>query len=315
MALTTSAPILIAGPTASGKSALALRLAEIYGGVVINADALQVYRQLSILTARPSAGDEQRAPHRLYGHVGADDAYSTGRYVADATEALAGAQSDGLRPIFVGGTGLYFRALLEGLSPVPAVADAVRRHWRAEAQRIGARGLHAELTRRDPAMAERLGPTDTQRLTRALEVLESSGRSLAYWQAIPGSPVLDGTRCVLLVRQPERAALLEACDSRFDAMMEMGALDEVRDLLSLGLDPSLPCFGALGVAPLARHLAGEIDLSAAIAEAKLDTRHYVKRQLTWLRRNMITWNGVQTDDLERNDRSLKQFIDYCSAAA
>lgn len=315
MSSSSSAPILIAGPTASGKSALALRLAEIYGGVVINADALQVYRELSILTARPSAADEQRAPHRLYGHVVASEAYSAGRYVADVTAELTRAASQGQRPIIVGGTGLYFKALLEGLSPVPAVEDAVRQHWRAEAQRIGASGLHAELSRRDPVMAERLRATDTQRLTRALEVLQSTGRSLADWQSVPGTPLLAAKDCILLVRQPERAALLAACDSRFDAMMDMGALDEVRALLALGLDPALPCFGALGVAPLSRYLAGKVELAAAVEQAKLDTRHYVKRQLTWLRRNMISWNVVQTIDFERNDRSLKLFIDCCGATA
>ena len=315
MSLSLSAPILIAGPTASGKSALALRLAGIYGGVVINADAMQVYRELSVLTARPTAADERLAPHWLYGHVGASEAYSVGRYVEDVAAALARAGSEGLRPIIVGGTGFYFKALLEGLSPIPAVKDEVRRHWRAEAKRIGASGLHAELSRVDPTMAERLHATDTQRLTRALEVLDSTGRSLAHWQSCPGVPLLDAGQCVLLVRQPERAALLAACDKRFNAMMEMGALNEVRALLALGLDPSLPCFGALGVAPLGLHLAGKLALPDAVAQAKLDTRHYVKRQMTWLRRNMITWNDVQRELLETNDRSLKQFIDCCAATA
>jgi tRNA dimethylallyltransferase len=308
-------PILIAGPTGSGKSALALRLAEELGGVVINADAMQVYSELSILTARPSSADEARAPHWLYGHISAGEAYSTGRYLADAADALSRSAQEGLRPIFVGGTGLYFKALLEGLSPVPTVASDIRQYWRARAVSIGAAGLHGELAKRDPIMAQRLRQTDTQRLTRALEVLDATGRSLAYWQSLPGKPLIEEAHTIRLVRRPDRASLLEACDERFDAMMALGALDEVRRLIALNLDPALPCFGALGVAPLRRYLRGEIDLASAVIQSKRDTHHYVKRQFTWLRRHMITWNDVQTEFLERNDRSLKQFIDRFMSSA
>ncbi len=309
------APILIAGPTASGKSALALRLARLYGGVVINADAMQVYREIPILSARPTADDEAQAPHWLYGHIAASDAYSTGRYVIEVADALQRASADGLRSIIVGGTGLYFKALLEGLSPIPPIAHGVRAHWRAEAERLGAPGLHAVLAERDPEMAGRLSPSDTQRLTRALEVLDSTGVSLAIWQRTPGKPLLHADETVRLVVRPDREGLLRRCDLRFDLMMNAGALAEVKALIDLGLDPKLPAMGALGVAPLALHLQDKLTLDAAVSRGKLDTRQYVKRQMTWLKRNMMSWNSVQTSDLERNERSLQHYIDCCTASA
>ena len=308
-------PILIAGPTASGKSALALRLAELFGGVVINADAMQVYREIPILSARPSAEDEARAPHWLYGHVSAAVAYSVGRYVTDVGEALEKAGAAGLRPIIVGGTGLYFKALLEGLSPVPAIPEEIRAHWRAQAKILGAPSLHAELSVRDPEMAERLASNDTQRLTRSLEVLDATGRSLADWQRQSGTPLLAEQETVRLVLRPDRQQLLDRCDQRFDLMLEAGAVGEVAALLAADLHSDLPAMRALGVPPLASFARGVTTLEAARAQAKLDTRHYVKRQRTWLKRNMITWSDVQTADLERNNRSLKLFIDCCTATS
>jgi tRNA dimethylallyltransferase len=301
-------PILIAGPTASGKSALALRLAEALGGVVINADALQVYNELSIITARPSSEDEARVPHRLYGHIPAGQAYSVGRYLADMGAELKAAEIAKQRPIIVGGTGLYFKALLEGLSPVPEIDADLRAHWRAEAHRLGALALHAVLAERDPEMAARLRPSDAQRVTRALEVLQSTGRSLADWQRLPGTPVIAGA-AVRLVVLPEREQLRARCNLRFDAMVAAGAVDEVRQLAALQLDPALPVLGALGVAPLLAHLRGEVTLGDAVGRAKLDTWHYVKRQFTWLKRNMMSWNDVQKDVLERNDRSILRIIE------
>jgi tRNA dimethylallyltransferase len=285
-------PILIAGPTASGKSGLALALAERRGGRVINADSMQVYRELRLLTARPGAEDEARAPHVLYGHISGAEAYSAGRYVADAAAAIAEAQAAGQVPIVVGGTGLYFKALLEGLSPIPAPDPGVRAFWRAEATRRPAPELHALLTARDPEMAARLMPTDPQRIVRALEILESTGRSLAEWQRAPGRPVLAEAETERLLLLPPRETHGALIDSRFDAMMAAGALDEVRGLLALALSAELPIMRALGVAPLAAHLAGGLSLDAAIASAKADTRKYAKRQLTWLRRNMIAWKAV-----------------------
>ena len=245
MSSNAARPILIAGPTASGKSALALRIAEVVGGVIINADSMQVYRELAILSARPSAADETRVPHRLYGHVPAAEAYSTGRYLTDAATAIAAAQAAGQRPIVVGGTGLYFKAMLDGISPVPEIPLVVRAHWRGEATKLGAQALHAILAQRDLGMAARLAPNDTQRLTRALEVLDATGQSLAHWQRQQGVPVLDETETVRLVLRPDRAELLARCDARFDAMMVAGALDEVRALMALQLDPKLPAMGAL----------------------------------------------------------------------
>jgi tRNA dimethylallyltransferase len=291
--------VLIAGPTASGKSGLALALAERLGGTVINADSMQVYRELHLLTARPNPDDEARAPHVLYGHVSGREAYSAGRYAAEAADAIAAAQAAGRVPIIAGGTGLYFKALLEGLSPIPAADPQVRAFWRAEAARRPAPELHALLRLRDPEMAARLMPTDPQRMVRALEILDSTGRSLADWQREPARPVLaeaETERLLLLPPRENHGALI---DARFDAMLAAGALDEVRRLLALGLSAELPIMRALGVAPLAAHLAGALSLDAAVAAAKSDTRKYAKRQLTWLRRNMIAWRVVNSQYMER----------------
>src|SRR5262245_10724698 len=295
----TPHPILIAGPTASGKSGLALALAERLVGTVINADSMQVYRELRLLTARPSAEDEARVPHALYGFVSGAEAYSAGRYAADAAKAMAQAQAAGRVPIIVGGTGLYFKALLEGLSPIPAADPEVRAFWRGEAARRPAAELHALLKARDPEMAARLMPTDAQRSVRALEVLQSTGRSLADWQREPGQPVLAEAETVRLLLLPEREGHGTLIDARFDAMLAGGALDEVRALLDAGFSAELPIMRALGVAPLAAHLRGAFPLGAAVATAKSDTRKYAKRQLTWLKRNMLAWKHVQSQDSER----------------
>ena len=292
-------PILIAGPTASGKSGLALAVAERLGGTVINADSMQVYRELRILTARPTPEDEARAPHVLYGFVGGAEAYSAGRYAADAVQAIAEAQAAGRVPIVVGGTGLYFKALLEGLSPIPAADPEVRAFWRGEAARRPAAELHALLRERDPEMAARLMPTDTQRIVRALEVLESTGRSLAAWQREPGRPVLAEAETLRLLLLPEREGHGPQIDARFDAMLAAGALDEVRALLDLGLSAELPVMRALGVAPLVAHLHGALAIEEAVATVKSETRRYAKRQLTWLRRNMISWFRLETQYMER----------------
>ena len=234
-----SAPraILIAGPTASGKSGLALAMAERLGGVVINADSMQVYRELRILTARPTVEDEQRAPHALYGFVPGGEAYSAGRYAIDVARAIAQARSANRVPIVVGGTGLYFKVLLEGLSPVPAPDPDVRAYWRQQAGLRPAQELHAILNERDPATASRLMPTDTQRIVRALEVLETTGRPLAEWQREPGRPVLHEDETLRLQVRPDRTAHAAAIEARFDAMLSAGALEEVRALMQLGLSP------------------------------------------------------------------------------
>jgi tRNA dimethylallyltransferase len=305
-------PILIAGPTASGKSAVAMAIAERAGGTIINADSMQVYRELRLLTARPTAEDEARVPHALYGFVSAAQAYSTGQFVADAAVAIAEARAAGRRPVVVGGTGLYFKALLEGLSPVPRIGPAIRERWRGEAARRGAADLHRELLARDPAMAARLPPTDTQRIVRALEVFEETGRSLAEWQTVRDPPVLEEAETVRLVVTLERAELHSRADARFDRMMDEGALDEVRALGRLGcgsgLDPGLPAMRAIGVRPLAAAVRGEATLLASIEAAKLETRHYIKRQETWLKRNMIAWNHIDAKYMEINMREIFAFI-------
>jgi tRNA dimethylallyltransferase len=302
-------PILIAGPTASGKSGLALVLAERLSGTIINADSMQVYRELRVLSARPSPEDEARAPHMLYGFASGSEAYSAGRYAADASAAIAAARVRGSVPIVVGGTGLYFRALLQGLSPVPPVDPQARAYWRAQAATLPSRDLHAMLRVRDPATASRLMPTDPQRIVRALEVLESTGRPLSYWQSQPGRPVLQEAETTRLLVLPERAMLAGRIEARFDAMVTGGALGEVAGLLALGLSPELPIMRALGVAPLAAHLTGATGLDEAVAVAKADTRKYAKRQLTWLRRNMIAWNMISQQEMERIDREDLPFID------
>jgi tRNA dimethylallyltransferase len=302
--------ILIAGPTASGKSGLAVALAERLGGTVINADSMQVYRELRMLTARPAAEDEARVPHALYGFASGAEAYSAGRYAGDAARVIADTQAAGRVPIIVGGTGLYFKVLLEGLSPVPAPDPQVRAFWRAQARIRPASELHALLSKRDPETAARLMPTDPQRIVRALEVLESSGRSLAAWQREPGRPVLREHDTVRLLVMPARAALDIGIDARFDAMIASGAVEEVRSLLALGYPSELPVMRALGVAALACHLKGALSLSEAVATAKSDTRKYAKRQLTWLRRNMITWNVVNTQQIDRRMEDILSFIDH-----
>jgi tRNA dimethylallyltransferase len=303
LARNAARPILIAGPTASGKSGLALAIAERVGGVIINADSMQVYDNLSTLTARPTAEDEARVPHRLYGHISGHEAYSVARWVGDVDAVLVAAHAAGQRPIIVGGTGLYFKALLEGLSPVPAIPADIRSHWRDEAARISAAELHAKLAEVDPVMADRIEPTDRQRVTRALEVFDATGISLDTWQKTPGQSILDtgaqaGIEPVRLVVTRPRWDLHARCDQRFDAIMAGGALDEVRALLAEAIDLDYPVMRALGVRPLADHLAEKLSLETAVEQAKAETRQYVKRQETWLTRNMMSWEPV---NLQQND--------------
>jgi tRNA dimethylallyltransferase len=288
MARTTHRPaeravIVIAGPTASGKSALALGLAERLGGVIINADSMQVYRDLTILTARPGPADEARAPHRLYGVLPGDTPCSAGRWLELALAEINAALAAGRRPIVVGGTGLYLKALTEGIADIPPVPEAVRAEARARHARLGGAVFHAELARCDPAMADRLAPGDTQRLIRAWEVRHATGRSLAEWQAAPPAGPPPGLTFAVFALRPPRSALYAACDGRFGRMVEAGALDEVRALEARRLDPALPVMKALGVPELRRHLRGELPLDAAIGLARQATRRYAKRQMTWLR--------------------------------
>jgi tRNA dimethylallyltransferase len=285
--------ILIAGPTASGKSALALAVAERHGGVVVNADSMQVYRDLRIITARPGVADEARVPHRLYGHVDATENYSVGRWCQDARAVLEEAKRSGRAPVLVGGTGLYFKALTQGLSAVPPTPPDIRAAVRARCDAEGAIALHAELTRRDPVMAARLKPGDGMRIARALEVLEATGRSLADWHRDGLPAILDPDEALKIFLVVDRAELYRRIDARFDAMLAEGALNEVRALAGRGLDPLLPAMKAHGVPWLRRHLADEISLEAAAAGGKQDTRRYTKRQATWFRNQMPGWTWAE----------------------
>jgi len=284
--------ILIAGPTASGKSALALALAAARNGVVVNGDSMQVYRDLRIITARPAPQEEARVPHLLYGHVDAADAYSVGRWLADARAALTEAEETGRLPIVVGGTGLYFKALTQGLSAVPPIPAAIRDVVRARLAAEGPAALHAALARRDPAAAERLKPADRTRIARALEVIEATGRPLAEWHGETAKPLIDPAHAVKVFLSPDRDGLRRRIDARFDAMLAAGGLDEVRMLDARKLDPLLPAMKAHGVPWLLRHLHGEISLAEAAAGGKADTRRYAKRQLTWFRHQLPDWSWV-----------------------
>jgi len=287
------ATILIAGPTASGKSALALALAEKYGGTVINADSMQVYRDLRIITARPTAAEEARVPHRLYGHVDAAVNYSVGRWCTEAGDVLAEARREGRAAVVVGGTGLYFSALTRGLAAVPPIPAQIRDDVRGRLAKEGVAALHEELARHDPAAAARLRPGDRARVTRALEVVLATGRSLLQWHEDNLPAGLDAARAAKVFLMPDRDALIARIDARFDAMMAAGALDEVRALAARQLDPSLPAMKAHGVPWLIRHLGGAITLAEAVEGAKRDTRQYTKRQATWFRNQLPDFAWVE----------------------
>jgi tRNA dimethylallyltransferase len=287
--------ILIAGPTASGKSALALGLADEFGGTIINADSMQVYRDLRIITARPTLAEEARVPHMLYGHVDAAENYSVGRWCVDVAAALAEAERAGRMPIIVGGTGLYFKALTRGLAAVPPVPAAIRATVRARLSAEGSAALHAELAARAPASAQRLMPGDRSRVARALEVVLATGRSLTDWHREGLKPALDPGCVVKIFLDVERCELYRRIDARFDAMLAAGAREEAGALAARGLDPELPAMKAHGIPWLIRHLNGRITLQEAIEQAKRDTRRYTKRQSTWFRHQLPDWAWAAPD--------------------
>jgi tRNA dimethylallyltransferase len=287
--------VLIAGPTASGKSALALALAQKTGGMIINADSMQVYRDLSVLTARPTREEEAMVPHRLYGHVDAAVNFSAGAFLADAENSLAEARERRVLPIFVGGTGLYFKALTRGLSAVPPIAPEIRENVRARLARDGVEALHAELARRDLVSAQRLTPRDRTRIARALEVVEATGRSLSDWHREGQPPLLAPNTFRAIFLATERDLLYARIDARFDAMLNSGALQEVERLAARKLDPLLPAMKAHGVPPLISLLAGNITLEEAASIAKADTRHYAKRQFTWFRHQLPEFEWMKPE--------------------
>jgi tRNA dimethylallyltransferase len=283
--------VLIAGPTASGKSALAIRVAEAFGGVVINADSMQVYRDLRVITARPTPEDEARVPHRLYGHVDGAVNYSVGRYVEQAETVLDGLEP-GTMPVVVGGTGLYFKALTEGLSAIPAVPQEVRDAVRRESEGVPTPELHRLLADRDPESARTLRPSDRLRIQRALEIVAATGRPLVSFHGERQPGPLAGWPVAKVFLAPERDELRRRIDARFLAMVEQGALDEVAALARRGLDPMLPVMRAHGVPGLLAYFRGEMSLEDAIAKGQADTRAYAKRQFTWFRHQLPDWTWV-----------------------
>jgi tRNA dimethylallyltransferase len=290
--------LLIAGPTASGKSVLAVELARATGGVVINADSMQVYRDLRILTARPTPDQEAQAPHRLYGHVDAAVNCSVGVWLDHARNALAEVDREGRLPIFVGGTGLYFKALLRGLSAIPPVPPATRDAIRARLERDGIEALHRELMARDPVAGARLKPRDRARVPRALEVLEATGKPIDEWHAQGLPPLLQAHEVRAVFLAPDRAELHARIDRRFAAMLGSGALDEIAALASRKLDPMLPAMKALGVPSLLRHLRSEISLDEARMLGSAETRQYAKRQFTWFRHQLPEFGWVAPADAQ-----------------
>ena len=304
--------IIIAGPTASGKSALAVDIAEEFFGSVINADSMQVYRQLDVLSARPSGPDLGRAPHRLYGVIDAAEKCSAGRWRQMAAGEIEAAWSGKRLPIVVGGTGLYLKALLEGLSPIPDIPSSFRDEATVLLEHLGETAFHKELAKCDPDIAVRLPPGDRQRMIRAFEVFQATGRPLSVWQKEPLSGPPVRARFYVVVVRPDREILYGRIDTRFEKMIELGAVEEVRALLSLNLPPDLPVMKALGVPELTRYLNGEIELDLAVDEARRATRNFAKRQLTWLRhqlKNDLEINAQYSESLRaKNFSFIRQFL-------
>jgi tRNA dimethylallyltransferase len=284
--LSTTGAILITGPTASGKSALAVKLAKQHGGAVINADSMQVYDTLRVLTARPDDADMEGVPHHLYGHVPAGTAYSTGAWIRDVVELLPRLRNKGRLPVFVGGTGLYFKALTGGLSDMPVIPDEIRAGLRQRLIDEGPSQLYVALQERDPAVAESLNPEDGQRIVRALEVLEATGRSIAAFQQQTGPVIVDPDSARKIVVLPDRAVLHQRINGRFEAMLEQGAEDEVRALLALNLPAEMPAMKAIGVSQIAAMFRGELTRDEVIDRGSAATRQYAKRQMTWFRNQM-----------------------------
>ncbi len=303
----TAAVLVVAGPTASGKSGLALAVAERFDGTLVNADSMQLYRELAVLTARPDAASFARAPHRLYGALDAAERCSAARWRAMAERAIDEALAAGRLPILVGGTGLYLRALMTGLADVPPVPEPIRAVLAKRLAIVGAPVMHAELALGDPATAARLEPNDRQRILRALGVLEATGRPLSAWLAT--APLADGGRryrYLAYVLDPPRPALYAACDARLAAMLEAGVLAEVATLLARKLDPGLPAMKAIGLPEFARYLAGRCDLASALAAAQQATRRYAKRQVTWFRNQLP--DAIRIHDDPKSEQFLERFF-------
>jgi len=287
---------LLAGPTASGKSRLALEIAGKTGGIIVNADSRQVYSELRVLTARPSAAVEAAMPHRLYGHVSAGERYSVGRWLDDVAAVLDEARRAALPVIVTGGTGLYFKALTEGLATIPMVPAEVRSRVVEDSSGETADVLHRRLAAVDPEDAHRIRSTDRARILRALEVFEATGRSLAAWQERPVKPLIDPANAERLLVDIDRALLHERISVRVSHMIADGALVEAKAIAELNLDKELPAMKAIGVAELIDHLAGRMSLDEALAAMRTETRRYAKRQMTWFRHQMVGWTPLTSGE-------------------
>jgi len=279
--------ILIAGPTASGKSAAAMKIARSRGGEIVNADAIQVYKDLRVVTARPTPEDEAAVPHHLYGAIDGVERCSAGRWARLARNAIENILESGKTAVVVGGTGLYFRALEHGLSPIPEIPSTVRDAARARRAALGAAAFKEEVVERDPEMA-RLAEADAQRLQRAWEVFEATGRPLSYFQSLPGEPLFTGAAARVVI-EPARDTLYANCDLRAAAMVTAGAIEEVRALVARDLDPSLPVMKALGVPEIGAYLRAEANEAEMLASLQQNTRRFAKRQLTWFRNQTPDW--------------------------
>ena len=288
--------LFIAGPTASGKSAFALKVASAYDGTIINADSMQVYKDLRVLTACPDEQEQAQAPHRLYGFLDGAEVCSAAFWAVEAMREIEAAWKQGRLPILVGGTGMYFKVLLDGIAKVPDIPDAIRSAVREECNRFGSETLHRELQESDPKTAARLAPGDSQRICRAIEVARATGIPLSEWQknTEPGPmKSFDDSGCVeKFILSPDREELYSRCDLRFDLMLEQGAVGEVEALLARNLPAELPVMRALGVPSLAMHLSGEATIEEASEHAKMHTRRFAKRQLTWFRNQFSHWKSL-----------------------
>jgi tRNA dimethylallyltransferase len=304
--------IIIAGPTGSGKSALAIDVAQKFSGVIINADSMQVYRELDVISARPTARDLKQAPHRLYGVLAASDPCSVGRWLVMAVDEIRTVWADGKVPLVVGGTGLYLKAMMEGLAPIPEVKPSFRKRATDLHGQLGPKAFHHELAGLDSEAAERIPAGDTQRLIRGYEVALATGKPLSDWQKDhPIQTPLDAVFAVVIV-SPERHILYKSVNERFNWMIDNGALDEVRALNDMGLDPALPVMKAVGVPELRSFLAGQTDKESAVENARRSTRQFAKRQMTWLRNQLsadLTLSEQYSESLQAKTFSfIRQFM-------
>lgn len=300
--------LLIHGPTASGKTQLSIELAEALGGEIINADSMQVYRDLGVLTARPDVAEMGRAPHHLFGHVDAAVRYSTGAWLGEVSEQLRRLEAEGKRAIFTGGTGLYFLTLTQGLSEIPPVPEDVTADVRAVFAEEGAEGVHRRLSEVDPETAARLSPGDRQRSMRAYAVWLATGKPFSSFQGARSKPLLSDGEYLGIALTPPRARLYARIDRRFEGMMMQGAMEEARALVARDLDPELPAMKAHGMPWIAKFIRGDISAEFAAEQAKRDTRRYAKRQFTWIGRQFPFWTRIPSMNL--SDRKKVIFALY-----